>query len=99
MAQRFLELGREDRADILQALAARLGRTALVLEKDVWVCWRLESLLALPGREAMTFKGGTSLSKVHGVIARFSEDLNITIDCRGLVAPAHSRSTNPEASR
>jgi hypothetical protein len=87
MAQRFLELGREDRADILQALAARLGRTALVLEKDVWVCWTLESLFALPGRRAMAFKGGTSLSKVYGVIARFSEDLDITIDCRGLVAP------------
>lgn len=87
MAQRFLDLGREDRADILQALASRLGRTALVLEKDVWVCWTLESLFALRGRRAMAFKGGTALSKVYGAIARFSEDLDITIDCRGLVAP------------
>lgn len=87
MAERFLELGRGDRADILQSLAARLGRTAVVLEKDVWVCWTLGALFALPVREAMAFKGGTSLSKVYGVIARFSEDLDVTIDCRRLVEP------------
>jgi hypothetical protein len=32
----------------------------------------------------MAFKGGTSLSKVFGVIARFSEDVDITLDYRGL---------------
>tara|TARA_R110001599_G_scaffold86669_1_gene232171 strand:- start:2264 stop:3133 length:870 start_codon:yes stop_codon:yes gene_type:complete len=32
----------------------------------------------------MAFKGGTSLSKVHGVIKRFSEDVDITVDFRGL---------------
>jgi len=87
MADRFLDLERGDRADILQSLAAQLGRTAVALEMDVWVCWTLGILFALPGREAMAFKGGTSLSKVYGAIARFSEDLDITIDCRGLVEP------------
>ncbi len=87
MAERFLELERGDRADILQSLAAQLGRTAVVLEKDVWVCWTLGTLFALPAREAMAFKGGTSLSKVYGAIARFSEDLDVTIDCRRLAQP------------
>ena len=32
----------------------------------------------------MAFKGGTSLSKVHGAIKRFSEDVDITVDFRGL---------------
>jgi hypothetical protein len=30
----------------------------------------------------MTFKGGTSLSKVHGLIKRFSEDVDVTVDSR-----------------
>ena len=66
MAERFLDLERGDRADIPQSLAAQLGRTAVALEMDVWVCWTLGTLFALPGREAMAFKGGTSLSKVYG---------------------------------
>lgn len=32
----------------------------------------------------MAFKGGTSLSKVHGAIKRFSEDVDMTVDFRGL---------------
>ena len=32
----------------------------------------------------MAFKGGTSLSKLFGSIARFSEDVDITLDYRGL---------------
>ena len=31
-------------------------------DKDVWVCCTRGALFALPGREAMAFKGGTSLS-------------------------------------
>ena len=32
----------------------------------------------------MAFKGGTSLSKVFGAINRFSEDVDVTLDYRGL---------------
>lgn len=38
----------------------------------------------MPDRLPMAFKGGTSLSKVFGAIARFSEDVEITLDYRGL---------------
>jgi hypothetical protein len=38
----------------------------------------------MPDRLPMAFKGGTSLSKVFGAIARFSEDVDITLDYRGL---------------
>lgn len=52
-----------------------------VLEKDLWVVWTLEALyddseLA----RALGFEGGTSLSKAYGVITRFSEDVDLTVD-------------------
>jgi hypothetical protein len=47
------------------------------------VCWALQTLFTMPGRIPMAFKGGTSLSKVFGAIARFSEDVDITLDYRG----------------
>ena len=42
----------------------------------------------------MTFKGGTSLSKVYKVIDRFSEDIDLTYDIRELV-PDLLRDGNP----
>ncbi|MBU3699480.1 MAG: nucleotidyl transferase AbiEii/AbiGii toxin family protein [Candidatus Kapabacteria bacterium] len=78
----FLWLDPEERADILQTLALELGRSATVLEKDVWVCWILSKLFSLPLSHRLAFKGGTSLSKVYGLIHRFSEDIDITVDHR-----------------
>jgi len=98
MAERFLDLGRDERAEILQVLAVQLGRTPVVLEKDVWVCWTLAHLFTISGRQPMAFKGGTSLSKVYGAIARFSEDLDITLDCRALVPPFDPFSTRATTS-
>lgn len=86
MPERFLELGSEDRREILSTRAAELGRVSVVLEKDVWVCWVLERLFQMPGRLEMAFKGGTSLSKVFKVIDRFSEDVDVTLDYRDLQA-------------
>ena len=84
MADVFLKLPAEERADILQTMAERLGRSPNVLEKDVWVCWALEVLFSMPDRLQIAFKGGTSLSKVYSAIHRFSEDVDITIDYRAL---------------
>ncbi|MBU3680249.1 MAG: nucleotidyl transferase AbiEii/AbiGii toxin family protein [Candidatus Kapabacteria bacterium] len=78
----FLSLDIEERAEILQTLALELGRSATVLEKDVWVCWMLSKLFSLPLSHRLAFKGGTSLSKVYGLIHRFSEDIDITVDHR-----------------
>jgi predicted nucleotidyltransferase component of viral defense system len=36
----------------------------------------------MPGGHPMASKGGTSLSKAYGVIDRFSEDVDITLDYR-----------------
>lgn len=52
-----------------------------MVEKDFWVCWALKSLFSLSAdHPAMTFKGGTSLSKAYGLIDRFSEDIDIVTD-------------------
>lgn len=85
MADSWFALTREDRADALAVAADRLGRPAHLLEKDVWVVWALSSLYRSPLAQSLTFKGGTSLSKVYGVINRFSEDIDLTYDIRKLV--------------
>lgn len=82
MARAYLDLPEADQKDILQAAAAALGRQATVLEKDIWVCWVLQTLFSMPDAHPMAFKGGTSLSKVYGAIDRFSEDIDLTLDYR-----------------
>ncbi len=84
MPESFLHLSSIERSQVLRGLAAQLSRPPSILEKDVWVCWVLQTLFTMPNRLPMAFKGGTSLSKVFGAIARFSEDVDITLDYRGL---------------
>ena len=52
----------------------------MIVEKDFWVSWTLAVLFAHPEfGEQLVFKGGTSLSKVFGVIKRFSEDIDLFV--------------------
>lgn len=69
-----------EREVYFQQAAANLGLPPHVIEKDFWVCWTLKRLFALEcvGDELL-FKGGTSLSKVYGLIRRFSEDIDLSI--------------------
>lgn len=60
--------------------AARMGVNPLIVEKDFWVCWCLGRLFEMPDLPGHIFKGGTSLSKVYGVIHRFSEDIDISLN-------------------
>lgn len=77
----FEQLSNEERALYLREAAVRLNMPPVIVEKDFWVCWTLRELFCLPEvGEALTFKGGTSLSKVWGLIERFSEDIDLTID-------------------
>ncbi|HCN45589.1 MAG TPA: nucleotidyl transferase AbiEii/AbiGii toxin family protein [Pseudomonas sp.] len=80
----YFDLPAEEQRDLLAIAEARTGRAPAVIEKDIWVCLVLHHLFSMPGRKAMAFKGGTSLSKVYSVIQRFSEDIDITIDYREL---------------
>ena len=80
----YLKLPPKEQIDILNYAASLLNRPALVLQKDIWVVWALEQLFSIQSDVKMAFKGGTSLSKVFGVIDRFSEDVDITLDYRDL---------------
>ncbi|HET6383779.1 MAG TPA: nucleotidyl transferase AbiEii/AbiGii toxin family protein [Armatimonadota bacterium] len=76
----FAALSPNDRSDALQEAATRRGTTLAVVEKDFWVCWTLKHLFALARLgPAFIFKGGTSLSKVFGLISRFSEDIDLSL--------------------
>lgn len=71
----------DDRSAFIEEAANRRDLTAAIIEKDFWVCWTLRRLVRcaeLAGH--FTFKGGTSLSKAYGIIQRFSEDIDLTID-------------------
>lgn len=80
----FEEVMRADpdsRLGLFTATAQRLGTTPQNAEKDFWVCWTLDLLFNGRPRGAprLLFKGGTSLSKAHGLIDRFSEDIDIVV--------------------
>ena len=82
MSESFFLLSATDRRAALVAAAERSGRPAHLLEKDIWVVWALGILFEAPIGPQLVFKGGTSLSKAHGVITRFSEDVDLTRDIR-----------------
>ena len=94
MAEPWFGLGRQDQAEALEVAAARTGRPAHLLEKDIWVVWVLSAVYGSDLARTLTFKGGTSLSKVYGIIDRFSEDVDLTYDIRELV-PDLLRDANP----
>lgn len=69
------------RRDLFQESGRLRGMNPAVIEKDFWVCWVLKQLFADPGLgRRLVFKGGTSLSKVFGLIDRFSEDIDLVLD-------------------
>jgi len=71
----------QDKEGLYLSAANRLGTTMQNVEKDFWVCWTLDALFngLSAGGPRLLFKGGTSLSKGYGLIARFSEDIDITV--------------------
>ena len=78
---RFLTLPADERRRWCEEAGATLGLEAPSVEKDLWVCWILRELFALPEiGQQLTFKGGTSLSKGWKLIDRFSEDVDIVVD-------------------
>jgi Nucleotidyl transferase AbiEii toxin, Type IV TA system len=76
---KFLQLPPEERALYFGQAAERRGLSPVVMEKDFWVCWMLGVLFDSEFRDVIVFKGGTSLSKVFGAIARFSEDIDLSL--------------------
>ncbi|MDE5723433.1 MAG: nucleotidyl transferase AbiEii/AbiGii toxin family protein, partial [Paramuribaculum sp.] len=77
---KFLTLTEAQRRTVFEQTAIRIKLPVASIEKDFWVTEMLNILFSLPYADKMVFKGGTSLSKVWGVIRRFSEDIDIAID-------------------
>jgi Nucleotidyl transferase AbiEii toxin, Type IV TA system len=94
VSESWFALSREDQAEALEVAAASTGRPPHLLEKDTWVVWTLSAIYESALAEKLTFKGGTSLSKVYKIIDRFSEDVDLTYDIREVV-PDLLRNGNP----
>ncbi len=65
--------------DAIQATSQKLGIKYFYIEKDYWVTLALFNLSNSKIADKIVFKGGTSLSKAHHVIKRFSEDIDIAL--------------------
>ena len=87
-------LSPKDRSDLFAETATAMRTTPAIVEKDFWVVWVLGRVFAHAElARILKFKGGTSLSKVFGLIGRFSEDIDLILDWREVVQD------DPEAKR
>lgn len=76
----YLHENKEEFANAVNLASLKYHILPEVAEKDYYVTMILRELSArLP---FIVFKGGTSLSKCHKAIKRFSEDIDLTIDTR-----------------
>jgi predicted nucleotidyltransferase component of viral defense system len=68
--------------------ASRSGVPRSHVEKDFWLTEVLRGVLEVSQRLGLpvVLKGGTSLSKAHRLIERFSEDVDVLVDLGGLSA-------------
>jgi hypothetical protein len=83
--EHFALLPAAERAAVFREAAARMRfGSAVIVEKDFWVCWTLQRIFSSRMLPGPLFKGGTSLSKVYKVIQRFSEDVDIVLDRHAL---------------
>ena len=80
---RIVQASERERKAIFTETSAIIKTPVEMIEKDFWVCWTLSRLFSSPElKKSLRFKGGTSLSKVYGVIDRFSEDIDLILDWR-----------------
>ena len=68
--------------DAILMVSNKLNTSPSIVEKDYYVTMFLESLVKrVPN---LLFKGGTSLSKCHKMINRFSEDIDLTLNAKNI---------------
>lgn len=65
--------------DAVVATAQMLNIPEIFVEKDYWVTLVLHKIFHSEMAEIVVFKGGTALSKCHGLIERFSEDIDLVV--------------------
>ncbi len=76
----YIKLNNQQKILLIEQSAIESGLSKQVIEKDLWVTTMLQIIFSLPIADRLIFKGGTSLSKVWGLITRFSEDIDLAID-------------------
>ena len=95
------KLSSKDREALFRNTAQKISLNEAIVEKDFWVCWILDYLFhKCEWQNNFAFKGGTSLSKSHGLIKRFSEDIDLVLDWRilgyGINEPWQERSNSKQ---
>lgn len=66
-------------SNAIRAASDHIGVREIFVEKDYWVTLVLKRLSLSENKNKVVFKGGTSLSKIYGLIERFSEDVDLAI--------------------
>lgn len=78
---KLLEISNEELELVIDSTSDKLNLSKAIVEKDLWVCIILDYLFSeFKYKDAIVFKGGTSLSKVYKLIERFSEDIDLALD-------------------
>lgn len=78
---KLAKLSDAERLEIFRQTSTKLNIPLAMVEKDFWVCWTLGRIFSDKWlSQVLRFRGGTSLSKGYGLIDRFSEDIDITMD-------------------
>ena len=82
----FLQQKEKDREGVFVESAQKLGTSANNVEKDFWICFLLDAVFMDGSKRwpELVFRGGTSLSKAHNAIKRFSEDIDLGLSRREL---------------
>ena len=73
-------------SELIVRTSEMLKMPEIYIEKDYWVTYILYALsqMDVDIQDKVVFKGGTSLSKAHRLIERFSEDIDLAVVAEGL---------------
>ena len=74
-----LHTNKELLQDAIQATSELLEIREIYVEKDYWVTVALYEIFHSNNAKQAVFKGGSSLSKCHKLIERFSEDIDMVV--------------------
>lgn len=75
----ILHLNKKAFTAAIQAASNNLNISPVFIEKDYWITMVLKQLSESKHADKVVFKGGTSLTKAHKLIQRFSEDVDIAV--------------------
>lgn len=75
----ILHENKKEFTEAIQAASDNLNISTVFIEKDYWITKVLKELSLSKHANGVVFKGGTSLTKAHKLIQRFSEDVDIAV--------------------